>query len=183
MSYNTLGTIDAEHLEAARTKALAEIRKDRREAAALRIVADKLNGQYITKRIEPQLASLFPDARRVYLGKSNYSNNVDLTISYSDSNYYDRDCITICSADNRRIDRAAMIARAEENEKRARALEAALEHIEPLVNAYNATAAQYAEIHDDLYQFFDEIPYADYELERKYRASYTPEKFAEAISD
>lgn len=183
MNYNSLGTIDAEHLEAARTKALADIHKDRREAAALRIVADKLDGQYITKRIEPQLVGLFPGACRAYLSQSNYCNNVDLTISYSASNYNDRDRITICSTDNRRIDRAALIARVEQKEKDARALEAALEHIEPLVNAYNAIAAQYAEIHDDLYQFFAEIPYADYELERKYRASFTPEKFAEAITD
>lgn len=181
MSYNTLRTIDAEHLETTRTKTLADIRKNRREAAALRIAADRLNGQYITKRIEPQLVSLFPGACRAYLSQS--YNRVELTISYSASNYNDRDCITICNTDNRRIDRAVLIARAEQNEKRARALEAALEHIEPLVNAYNAIAAQYAEIHDDLYQFFDEIPYADYELERKYRASFTPEKFAEAITD
>lgn len=181
MSYNTLGTIDAERLETARTKALADIRKDRREAAALRIVADKLNGQYITKRIEPQLVGLFPGACRTWLSQS--YNHVGLTISYSDINCNDRDYITICSTDNRRIDRAALIAKAEQKEKGARSLEASLEHIKPLVNAYNAIAAQYAEIHDDLYQFFSEIPYADYELERKYRASYTPEKFAETISD
>ncbi len=178
MNYNHLGRIDAEDMEAARTKAFAAIREDRRVAAALRIIADKLNSQYITKRIEPQLVDMFPGACRAYLSQS--YNHVELTISYSVSNYSDRDCITICNTDNRRIDRAAMIARAEQNEKRARALEAALEHIEPLVNAYNAIAAQYAEIHDDLYQFFDEIPYADYEFERKYRANYTPEKFAEA---
>lgn len=180
MSYNTLKAIDAEALETARKKALADIGKERREAAALRIMADKLNGQYITKRIEPQLVSLFPGAVRAYMSQS--YDHVDVTISYSASNYNDRDYLTICSTSNRRIDPAAMIARAEQKEKEARSLEAALEHIEPLVDAYNAIAIHFAEIRDDVERFFPEIPYADWGLERKYRASFTPERFAEIIS-
>lgn len=167
MSYNTLEIINAEKLESARIKALAEIRKNRRQAAALRIIADKLDGLYITKRIEPQLTNLFPGVCRAYISQS--YNYVDLNLAYSFTNYSDRDSIFLCSIENRRIDRAAIIKRADKMEKSACALESSLEHIQQLVDAYNTIASQYAEIYNDLYQFFDEIPYADYELERKHR--------------
>ena len=55
-----------------------------------------------------------------------------------------------------------------------------MQHIEGLVAAYNGIAEQYAAIHSDMNKLFDEIPYADYSLERKLQGI-TPEKFAETI--
>ena len=168
---HSLDTIDKESVESARNKAVAKILKERREAAAMRLIADKLSGQYITKRIEPQLAAIFPDAGRTFLSQS-YSS-VSAVVVYDEANYSDRDSIFLCDTGNRRLDRTAIIARAERQEKEARALELSLQHIEDMVDAYNDIAARYAEIREDLSQFFPDIPWADYEL--VHRSSITPE--------
>lgn len=174
---HSLNTIDKESVESARNKAVAKILKKRREAAATRLIADKLSGQYITKRIEPQLAAIFPDADHTFLSQS-YSS-VSAVVVYDKANYSDHDSIFLCNTSNRRLDRTAIIARAEHQEKEARALELSLQHIEDMVDAYNDMAARYAEIREDLSHFFPDIPWADYELER--RSSITPERFADSI--
>ena len=178
MSRYYLDIINTEETENARKKAAAAISGDRRRAAIKRIVAEKLKGQYITKRIEPSLLAMFPGAVRCYMSQS--YDHVDLTVTYSATNYNNRETIILCQTDNRRIDAEKLIQSAEQNEREAAALEATLQHIEGLVAAYNGIAEQYAAIHSDMNKLFDEIPYADYSLERKLQGI-TPEKFAETI--
>ena len=178
MSRYYLDIINTEETENARKKAAAAISGDRRRAAIKRIVAEKLKGQYITKRIEPNLLAMFPGAVRCYMSQS--YDHVDLTVTYSATNYNNRETIILCQTDNRRIDAEKLIQSAEQNEREAAALEATLQHIEGLVAAYNGIAEQYAAIHSDMNKLFDEIPYADYSLERKLQGI-TPEKFAETI--
>ena len=179
-SYNYLDTIRPDEVETASKKARADIAHDRRIAANKRIIADRLKGQYITKRLEPMLQTMFPGAVRAYLSQS--YERVEVNISYSANNYYDRDCITLCKTDNRHIDAAAMIESAENQEQSAAALEASLKHIETMVAAYNGIVADYATIHSDLKKFLNDIPYADYTLEREYNASLSPERFEQAVT-
>ena len=71
MSRYYLDIINTEETENARKKAAAAISGDRRRAAIKRIVAEKLKGQYITKRIEPNLLAMFPGAVRCYMSQRN----------------------------------------------------------------------------------------------------------------
>ena len=153
MSRYYLDIINAEETENARKKAAAAISGDRRRAAIKRIVAEKLKGQYITKRIEPNLLAMFPGAVRCYMSQS--YDHVDLTVTYSATNYNNRETIILCQTDNRRIDAEKLIQSAEQNEREAAALEATLQHIEGLVAAYNGIAEQYAAIHSDMNKLFD----------------------------
>lgn len=72
---------------------------------------------------------------------------------------------------------------AAECEADAAKLEKPLNNIDYLVHEYNAIAAEYAMIHSDLYRLFEDLPSADYSLQRVCDyGTYTPDEFAALIS-
>ena len=161
MSNSTMSIIDAPTLETTRMKVRASIEKKRRAVEGLRAIAKHFDGTYCTRRILPQLTALFPTATHSYMGDPDYVGNINLTISYG---YMDSDEFTLCKADNRRIDGAELNARAEKLAVSAGTAEDHLQHITETVSAYNAVAADYAEIYEDMREWFSDIPYADYQL-------------------
>ena len=165
MSNNSMNTIDAAALETTRTKVLRDIKKTRRAVDAMRTIADHFNGVYCTRRLLPQLTALFPSASHTYMSDPDYGGNIYLSIHYG-STYFpeNTDEIFLCKAENRRIDGDAMRKAAERDAIRAGEKEEDLQRLDEVVAAYNAVAAEYAEIYEDMRTWFSEIPYADYQL-------------------
>ena len=167
MSNYSLNAIDAATLETTRTKILGDIKRTRRAVEGMRAIANHFDGVYCTRRILPQLTALFPSAQHVYMGDPDFVGNIYLTVSYG---YPDSDEIFLCKADNRRIDGAELNARAEKQAVSAGTSEDHLQRIEEVVSAYNTIAADYAEIYEDMREWFSDIPYADYQLQNQVKA-------------
>ena len=176
MSWNTIRRIDDDAREEARKKAQERVSRKRRNAAAVRLIAEKISGKYLTKRIDQDLVSLFPSAAHVYLTQS--YGNVHLSIQYRAMNYHDRDEIFLCSTENRRLDGAALLRRSDVLEQEATEIERALQSFDTVVETYNVIAARYAEVYANLKTFFHEIPEADYTLQKNYEQGMKSGKFA-----
>ena len=166
MSYS-LDTIDAAKLATAKAKVLDDIKEDRRRSAAMRAIAKHFAGAYCTRRLLPQLAALFPDAKHVYIGEPDYGRRIYLYLCYG---FQNDDCIYLCTSDDRHIDGARLNADADSAAARAERSEAHLQRLDETVSAYNAIAADYAEIYSQMREWFSEIPYADYNLTRQAEA-------------
>lgn len=180
MSWNTIRRIDEEAREEARKKTLASISRKRRNAAAVRLIAERISGKYITKRIEQELVSLFPSAAHVYLTQS--YGSVHLSIQYSAMNYYDRDEIYLCDTKNRRLDSSVLLRRADNLEQEAAEIERALQDFDTVVETYNVIAARYAEVYASLATFFHELPGPDYTLRKNYEQGAKARKLAEGFT-
>lgn len=175
MDYCTLDTIDAETMQTARNKTAEQIAHYRRKAASLRLLADKLDGKYITARVLPEIkATLKHD--RVYMGKG----NAYITAYYGC--YPNEDRIDLY-LQNRRADGASMRKDADGCDACAAKLEKALDDMDYLVHEYNVIVAEYAAIRSGLCILFDNLPRADFTLQQICdRATYTPDEFAALIS-
>ena len=91
-----LATISAAQLNAAAM---------RDHAAIVRKIANALDGVYITRRIVPRIAGLFPDAKRVYYGILDYSKRERYAvIRFEDSEVG----VTLATQDAPRLSRAAL---------------------------------------------------------------------------
>ena len=175
MNRYTLDTINAETMQTARSKTAERIAHYRRKAASLRLLADKLDGRYITARVLPEIKTILANDH-VYLSK----DGEEVSAYYG--SYQDTDTIHLYLKE-RRADGAAMKKDADGCEATADTLESALDNMDYLVHEYNAIAANYAAIHGELYRLFEYIPDADYSLQRVCdRATYTPDEFATLIS-
>ena len=175
MNRYMLDTIDAEDMQTARTKTAARIEHYRRKAASMRLLADKLDGKYITARVLPEIKTILANDH-VYLSKSG-----EVVSAYYGS-YQNEDTINLYLKE-RRADGAAMKKDADGYEATADTLESALNNMDYLVHEYNAIAANYAAIYGELYNLFECIPGADYSLRRVCEcATYTPDEFAALIS-
>lgn len=175
MNCYTLETIDDETMQTARDKTAHQIMQYRRKAASLRLLADKLDGRYITARVLPEIkATLQHD--KVYMGKGN------AYISAYYGSYPDNDRMEL-HLQNRRADGALMRKDADVCEASAAELEKALDDMDYLVHEYNAIAAEYAAIRSKLCILFNDLPRADFALQQICdHATYTPEEFAALIS-
>ena len=175
MNRCTLDTIDAETMQTARSKTAVRIAHYRRKAASLRLLADKLDGRYITARVLPEIKTILENDH-VYLSKDGEA------VSAYYGSYQNADTIHLYLKE-RRADGAAMKKDADGCEATADTLESALDNMDYLVHEYNAIAAEYAMIHSDLYRLFEDLPDADYSLQRVCDyGTYTPDEFAALIS-
>lgn len=175
MNRYTLDTIDAKTMQTARTKTAERIAHYRREAASLRLLADKLGGKYITARVLPEIKTILANDH-VYLSK----DGEEVSVYYG--SYQNTDTIHFYLKE-RRADGTAMKKDAEGCEATADTLESALNNMDYLVHEYNAIAANYAAIQGELYNLFECIPDADFTLRQICdHATYTPDEFAALIS-
>lgn len=175
MNRYMLDTIDAEDMQTARTKTAARIAHYRRKAASMRLLADKLDGKYITARVLPEIKTILSN-EHVYLSK----DGEEVRVYYG--SYQNADRINF-HLKERRADGAAMKKDADGYEATADKLESALNNMDYLVHEYNAIAANYAAIHGELHNLFECIPDAYYSLRRVCEcATYTPDEFAALIS-
>lgn len=174
MNRYTLDTIDAETMQTARTKTAERVAHYRRKAASLRLLADKLDGKYITARVLPEIKTILANDH-VYLSK----DGEEVSAYYG--SYQNADTINLYLKE-RRADGAAMKKDADGCEATADTLESALNNMDYLVHEYNAIAANYAAVHGELYRLFEYIPDADYQLQRVCEcATYTPDEFAALV--
>ena len=147
-----------------------------RMANALRIIADKMDNVYVTKRVEGKFLELITDATRVSMWPRNYSNDIELHIEYPDTRNYNDWCVfTICSTENRRIDGAKLREKANDMETWGCKTLAQLSQLDAAVALYNDVADRYAQIYEYLHHSFSDLPYADYWLQDKYRGQPLPE--------
>ena len=174
MNRYTLDTIDAKTMQTARTKTAERVAHYRRKAASLRLLADKLDGKYITARVLPEIKTILANDH-VYLSK----DGEEVSAYYG--SYQNADTINLYLKE-RRADGAAMKKDADGCEATADTLESALNNMDYLVHEYNAIAANYAAVHGELYRLFEYIPDADYQLQRVCEcATYTPDEFAALV--
>lgn len=175
--------INDSKLKDAKLKMEKKIDWYRRSADAARRIAENFNGAYITKRMEDKILAILPGAKRVWFYQANYTDHVSVHISFSD--HYDREEISeivLCRKDNRRLDAAKLIEYAKSEELNAMNCENLLGRIDCIVEKYEAIAKQYAEIEDDLNDFFSySLPTCDSVYERIAKSETTPEKFLESI--
>lgn len=98
------------------------IRHEQERIRLLRLL-ESLTGKYCTKRIEPDLQSMFPEYKVVYLHKE-YSNRLEVVISNPGMDYwYDAYHLTIANQDTRRVDADKIKEQIESTEKEIKRLE------------------------------------------------------------
>ena len=168
--YN-MDRITPEMIEKKKLEAANENKKELRRAQAMRAVAENMDGAYITKRVEEKILSLIPDAERVFMYQPSYGDYVELSVSYPDTrNYGDGVSFRLCDTSNRRLNGKELLESAAKIEAKQEKNQRILEHLDEIAAAYNDLADQYARIYPALYDFFyDDVPYADYDLHRKYK--------------
>ena len=165
--YHSLSIINAGAAEQARENALKGILHKRRTADAARRAAALLAGKYITKRLEPELAAAFPDARRVYLYQPSYGAQLFLEVCYDGGDARDDNIsIYLAQRDTRRINPEGLNERAANEEKEIARLENGLKQLDEYIAWYNSIARDYAAAHAVLKYFIEDMPYPDYDLGR-----------------
>ena len=155
---SSMTTIRTEEANDKYFQMVRQARLEKEGAAAARIIADKLSGAYITKRIIPKVKELLP-GYRVFLSK-NYSNTFDLVLSKSDFSYSESFYIRLNDKSGKRIDFDIVTAEADNREAAAVKLEERLKNYYELISTYNSIVTAYSIIRDDLAKFFPDIPYA-----------------------
>lgn len=185
MSNYILHSISNDKVREAKEKAKNRVEQCRRTSEAQRIVAERFDGTYITKRIEEKILEAVPGAKRVYLSQDRYSDNVHVYISYAASYCAEKqDAFFLCKKNERRLNGSQLIEAAKRNELEAMRWENLLGRIDGLVEQYNAIARQYAAIENDLNNIFNyDLPSSDYTYERESERENTPEKFLESVSE
>jgi len=167
----SMSIIQPENLAAAKEKGGFRLRQERRRASTLRALGENLDGAYITKRLEPKLAAMFPDARRVYLSAESFTDWVVLNVAYPDVDSYD-DYIQVrmCRANERRLDGKSMLEQAEQAEADLRRRESRFSLLDEAAAAYNSLADSYAKLWPYLKDFlYNDVPGADYCLAEQYK--------------
>ena len=146
------------------------ILQDVRRASILRVLAKNLDGAHITKRLEPKILSMIPDAQRVYMVKETFTDFVELNVVYPDHNCYDDFIhIRLCRASERRLDGKALLEKAEQIEHDVRTRQQHLLMLDTAVTVYNDLADRYAQIYAVLSDFlYNDVPSADFELSHRY---------------
>ena len=170
MSSNTLNAIDQEAFIAAQIKGQESINRERRTAAEMMIIADEFDGAYVTEAIIQKLQARFPEASGLHLNKYRYSSIITLTICHAGT-YDNCDEFTICDKTNRRINGDALRKAAKSKVDASDAEQYAIDRLDETVKRYNAIAGAYAEIASDMRRFFPDLPYADYLMEEKHKAT------------
>ena len=142
----------------------------RERAAAERIIAEELDGAYITKRLDAKLAELLPVERyeRAYISAIGAGSLKYVHIHPSGVHSYN-ECwdIALWNGDDKRVNGEKIKQAAKGHEEQAALIEKTLERFAEIVGTYNALATAYAGIYDDLHMFFDDLVYADYNARRK----------------
>lgn len=166
-SMNTIGLEDANN---AYSKAVREARLLRERAKVERLIADALDGAYITKRLDAKLAKLLPAAicERAYISAIGAGSLKYVHVHPVGVHSYD-ECweIALWNGDGKRVNGEKIKKAAQGHEDEAAKIEKALERFTELVGTYNALATAYAGIYDDLYVFFDNLVYADYSARKR----------------
>lgn len=147
---NYLKHIDAEEANKLYSDAVRKARQLRERAAITAQIADKINGAYITKRLDPIMTGI-PGVARAYIEKS-VSGRVLYARLYQpgNSNYYDGWSVRLAPQDSKRVDAGTVKAEAvkmvEEAERTEKAVAAFWENVGQL----NAIVTAYAQIRREL---------------------------------
>ena len=181
MSDRYMDTISPEMLAGAKKKGECEIMTARRRAAAMRIIAENLDGAYVTKRIIEKLKPIIPAADAFYLSSREYSDYVYLHIGYPEDGYTrDYDEITICDKETRRVNAENLNKSAAREEDEANEKQTLLDNLDAAAAEYNTIADRYAQIFKVLEPFmYGNIPYADYQLKERYKDMPLADLFAD----
>ena len=155
---SSMTTIRTEEANDKYFQMVRQARLEREGAAAARIIADKLSGAYITKRIIPKVEELLP-GYSVYLSKD-YCKYYELLLTKPDFSYSEGFYIRLNSKNGKRIDYDTVTAEADNREAAAVKLEERLKNYYELISIYNSIVTAYSTIRDDLAKFFPDIPYA-----------------------
>lgn len=155
---SSMTTIRTEDANDKYSQMVRQARLEREGAAAARIIADKLSGAYITKRIIPKVKELLP-GYNAYLSR-NYNNTFDLVLHKPDLSYGESFYIRLNDKSSKRIDSDIVTAEADNREAAAVKLEERLKNYYELISTYNSIVTAYSTIRDDLAKFFPDIPYA-----------------------
>lgn len=170
MSTYSMNTISLEDANKAYSKAVREARLLRERAKVERMIADALDGAYITKRLDAKLAELLPAGicERAYISAIGAGSLKYVHVHPVGIHSYD-ECweIALWNGDEKRVNGEKVRKAAQGHEDEAGKIEKALEHFAELVGTYNALATAYAGIYDDLHVFFDELVYADYSARKR----------------
>ena len=162
----TMNLIGTEEANRAYSKAVRDARLLRERAAAERIIADALDGAYITKRLDAKLAELLPAERyeHAFISAIGAGSLKYVHVRPAGVHCYN-DCwdIPLWNDDDKRVNGEKI----KESAKRDATIDKALERFTEIVGTYNALATTYAGIYDDLRVFFDELVYPDYSARRK----------------
>ena len=165
MAVYTMNTISAEDANTAFAKGVRDARRLRERARVARIIADGLDGAYITKRLDAKLEELLPAdiCEKAYIsaigaGSLKYVHVRPVGVQ----NYNDCWDIALWNGDDKRVNGAKIREGAQKDEERAAGIEKGLERFHEIVGTYNALATAYAGIYDELHVFFEELVYADY---------------------
>ena len=170
MSSYSMNIIGLEDANKAYSKAVREARMLRERAAAERIIAEELDGAYITKRLDVKLAELLPVDRyeRAYISAIGAGSLKYVHIHPAGVHSYN-ECwdIALWNGDDKRVNGEKIKQAAKGHEEQAALIEKTLGRFAEIVGTYNALATAYAGIYDDLHMFFDNLVYADYNARRK----------------
>ena len=165
MSSYSMNIIGLEDANKAYSKAVREARLLHERAKVERMIADALDGAYITKRLDAKLAELLPAeiCERAYISAIGAGSLKYVHVHPAGVRDYN-ECwdIALWNGDDKRVNGEKIKKAAQGHEDEAAKIEKALEHFTELVGTYNALATAYAGIYDGLHVFFDELVYADY---------------------
>lgn len=154
---NSMTTIRTEEANEKYQQTARRIRLLKEEAAAARIIANKLDNAYITKRLLDKVKEYLPQYR-AYI--SNSSSILELVLHRPDMDYNESFYIGLgADSKHRRIDSEIVKAIADSREAEAIQLEKQLETFYEMVSRYNGLVSEYSTIRDSLYKFFPDIPY------------------------
>ena len=114
--------ITPEMIEQVESSIRKAIRHEQERIRLLRLL-ESLRGKYCTKRIEPDLQTMFPEYKVVYLHKE-YKNRLEVVLSNPGMDYwYDAYHLTIANQDARRVDADKIKEQIEAAEKEVKRLE------------------------------------------------------------
>lgn len=170
MAVYTMNRIGAEDANAAYARGVREARRLRERARVARMIADGLDGAYISKRLDAKLQELMPAdiCETAYIsaigaGSLKYVHVRPVGVQ----NYNDCWDIPLWNGDDKRVNGEKIREGAGKDEEKAADIEKGLERFHEIVGTYNALATAYAGIYDELHMFFEELVYADYSARRR----------------
>jgi hypothetical protein len=150
MSSNYLKHIDAEEANKLYSDAVRKARQLRERAAITATLADRLEGAYITKRLNAILSAL-PGVERGYIEKSASGRVLYATLYQVGYNgYSDGWSVRLAPEDQKRVDAETVRAEAARLIREAERTEKAIEGFWANVGQLNAIVTAYAQIRREL---------------------------------
>ena len=163
----SMSLISAEKANEAYSNAVRKARLLRQRAAAERAIAENLDGAYITKRLDPKLHALFPDAKSTFISKY-YGGRKYAHIHPAGVHCYsDAWDIDLWEGDDNRVNGEQIKRAAKHSDDEAAEIEKAVERFAEIIGTYNALATAYAGIYDELHVLISDTVYADYSARKR----------------